>query len=197
MARRVRPSLLALFAAAAALCAASVASADAPSDVALGMAVASPAQLDPSLGTGVGLSWVPLRLWERGALRLHAGGGLSWLRASEDTSSWQVDHDELRLAGLLEGRWRRGRGALTARLGVGFSAVFEARERHQSRRLEGGPFTTSGQALFGTVTFGLGAEVRLVRSLYLGVRAGPAAHLGASGAGVGYSGGLEARWLVD
>lgn len=197
MVRHLRPSLLALFAAGAALCAESVAHADAPSDVAVGMAVASPAQLDPSLGSGVGLSWVPLRLWQHGAMRLHAGGGLSWLRASEDTLSWQVEHDELRLAGLLEGRWRRGRGGLTARLGVGISAVFEARERHQSRRLEGGPFTTNGQALFGTVTFALGAEVRLVRSLYLGVSAGPAAHFGATGAGVGYAGGLEARWLVD
>lgn len=169
----------------------------APADgVGVGLLVASPALLDPSLGSGIQASWAPTVLLRRGGLRVDVGGVLAWLGASEDTLGWQVDHDELRAAATLEGRWRRGRGALLMQLGVGGTLVWEGRERHQSRRLAGGPLTTSGSALLGQGSAQLGAQVRLVRELWLALRVGPTLHLGAGG-GAGYGGVLEVRWLAD
>lgn len=169
--------------------------------VSLALVAVRPALLEPGLAQGVALAWSSAPLWHSGGFALRWGADAGWDQAAEDSLSWRVVHNEVRLRAALEASWGVGVGGFIARIAGGTTWVHEARTRHQSTRLEGGAIEDSAWSLLPCVEAQLGAQLRIAGDLGMRLRAGPTMHFAAGstatgdGVRVGFATALELAWL--
>ena len=157
------------------------------------LVLASPAELPTGLSAGVGADY---------ARRITAGGALawgaraSWSTATEYTLIDTVRNDDLRfrLVGLAQ--HVAGRGSFGLRLGVGATAVYEARTRAQGARAElsGSNLETTKWYLFPAADLDVVVVLRVWRSWGMSLNGGPTLHLADGSAHVGWSSGLGVSW---
>lgn len=156
----------------------------------LAMSNSLPASLGTGLSTGLAARWLQPGRWTW-------GGEFSGSTATEYGASWEVHHLDVRVRALAGVQGSLGRGRVAALLGIGATAIRENRLRNQGERLG-----LSGEALEQTTWGALGsADLLAVVSLpVVGpwaavVAAGPALHIGQSGAAAGWTAQLGVGWL--
>ena len=155
-----------------------------------------PAGLQTGLAVGPLLGWRG-DLLRAGRWRLAAGGQAGWRTATEFTRSYEVRHDEARLAAVLDLQRQHAGGAAFVRAGAGGALVWEVRDRHQAARLGDATATalqTQATAVVPAAFAQFGLAVALWPAWSLAVAVGPVAHWRDTGLVAGAGGWLGVQW---
>jgi hypothetical protein len=154
-----------------------------------GLVVGMPAALPTglSLGVGAGVS-------TGGPLAF--GARVSWSAATENTLAYTVRHDDLRFRATAALQHDAGRGTLSLRLGVGGTAVHEARTREQGDRagLTGSDFATGTWALLPAADLEAAVALRIAGAWSVVVSGGPSIDLLDGSPHAGWIGALAVAW---
>jgi hypothetical protein len=157
------------------------------------LVLALPAALQTGMSAGVGASF-SRRATADGLLSW--GARASWSTATEYTLIDTVRNDDirLRLCGLIQ--HNAGRGSFGLRLGVGATAVYEARTRAQGSRagLTGSELESTDWSLFPAADVEAVVVLRVWNSWGLSLNGGPTMHLIAGSVRAGWSSGLGVSW---
>ncbi len=154
-----------------------------------GLLVGFPAALPTGLtrGLGAGVTY---------GHRFTAGARVSWSRATESSTAFEVTHSDLRLRITGGVEHLAGRGSLGLRLGLGGTLVHESRLRSQGMRagLIGDDLSTSAFAMLPAVDLEGVVAVHVFGPWLMTVSGGPTAELLDGSAHGGWSAELGVAW---
>jgi hypothetical protein len=152
--------------------------------------LALPAALPTGMATGVEAAYTYGRGW------LRYGGGASWGSATEHTLTEIVRNDDIRLRLFGVAQHRVGRAAMSLRLGLGGTVVYEGRTRAQGSRagLTGAALSTSTWALLPGADLEARVSIHILRGFCATVGGGPSLHVVNGGARAGWLGGVGVAW---
>jgi hypothetical protein len=154
-----------------------------------------PAVLGTGMSTGASLRWLqPLR---QGQARWVWGTEISAGSATEYGASWQVSQLDLRLRAVVGAQAALGRGKMALLLGAGTTLVREDRLRNQGERLglSGDALEQSSWGALGSLDLSWSLAAPVAGPWAAVVSAGPALHLGSSGAAMGWTTLLGVGWM--
>ncbi|MEO6776014.1 MAG: hypothetical protein ABI467_23840 [Kofleriaceae bacterium] len=151
----------------------------------LGIVAAKPTALPTGLSTGLGAG-----ISRRCGCLFSYGARVAWSRVSEDSQSWIVTQDDLRLRVTGAIRHDAGRGSIALRLGAGPTIVHEVRDLQQGMRDPNSETPQQQRAIRGVPA----GELELVVSLQI---AGTWSIAASAGPTVVIDGGAHAGWITQ
>lgn len=154
-----------------------------------------PAVLGTGMSTGASLRW--LQPLGSGQSRWVWGGEVSVSSSTEYGASWQVSQTDMRVRALVGAQAALGRGRMALLLGAGPTAVLENRLRNQGERLglSGDALEQNRWGALASLDLNWSVAAPVAGQWAAVVSAGPALHLGSSGAALGWTTLLGVGWM--
>ncbi len=157
------------------------------------LVLALPASLGTGLSSGVGAGYLR-HLSASGSFAL--GARASWSTATEYSQTESVRNDEIRMRVCALAQHVAGRGSFGLRLGLGATAMYEARTRAQGSRLglTGSDLETTNWYLFPAADLDAVVLLRIWSGWGMSLSGGPTVHLIDGSAHAGWSSALGVLW---